>query len=163
MTTESVLNMTTDLTVALIKRGAVPPEEMPQTLQTIHTRLWGLQDRQDGEGGLVKMERAGGTSWTSSITRHAVTCLECGAAFKQLSTRHLRQHDMDSRSYRAKYGIPSSQSLAAKQTTARRKQIVQQIRPWEQSPTYRKAQGGARPVPAKRRTRKAAGADRTTR
>jgi predicted transcriptional regulator len=159
MTTESVLHMTTDLTVALIGTGAVPLEEIPQTLQTIYASLWGFQEREERGGGSAKTECVSGKSWTSSITRHAVTCLECGVAFKQLSTRHLRQHDLDSRAYRAKHGIPRSQSLAAKQTTARRQQLVQQIRPWEKTPMYRKAQDGATPARAKRQTRHAAGAD----
>jgi predicted transcriptional regulator len=162
MITPSLLGMTTDLTVALIGTGAVPPDAMPQTLQTIHASLLCLQKRQERGGGgarLTQAQRASAESWKPTITPHAVTCLECGAAFKQLSTRHLRQHDLDSRSYRAKYGIPRSQSLAAQQTTARRQQIVQQIRPWEKTPTYRKAQGGATPARAKRRTRPAAGAD----
>jgi predicted transcriptional regulator len=164
--TPSILGMTTDLTVALIATGAVPPDAMPQTLQTIHASLRELQERQERGGGgarLTQAERAGGESWKPSITQHAVTCLECGAAFKQLSTRHLRQHDLDSRSYRAKHGIPRSQSLAAKRTTARRKLIVQQIRPWEKTPTYRKARGGATPARAKRRNRPAAGAKASTR
>jgi predicted transcriptional regulator len=154
--------MTTDLTVALIGTGAVRPDAMPQTLQTIHARLRELQERQErgeNEARLTQAERASGESWKPSITQHAVTCLECGAAFKQLSTRHLRQHDLDSHSYRAKHGIPRSQSLAAKRTTERRQQLVQQIRPWEKTPTYRKAQGDATPARAKRRTRHAAGAD----
>jgi predicted transcriptional regulator len=160
--TPSILNMTTDLTVALIGTGAVRPDAMPQTLQTIHARLRELQERQErggSEARPIMAGRAGEGSWKPSITQHAVICLECGAAFKQLSTRHLRQHDLDSRSYRAKHGIPRSQSLAAKQTTARRQQLVQQLRPWEKTPTYRKTQRGATPARAKRRTRHAAGAD----
>ncbi|MDH3602086.1 MAG: MucR family transcriptional regulator, partial [Candidatus Tectomicrobia bacterium] len=78
--------------------------------------------------------------WKKSITKHAVRCMECGASFKQLSTRHLRQHELTSRTYRDKYGIPRSQSLAAKETTARRKQIVQQSKPWEKTATYMKSQ-----------------------
>lgn len=101
MMTPSILGMTTDLTVALIATGAVRPDAMPQTLQTIHASLRELQERQERGGGgarLTQAERAGGESWKPSITQHAVTCLECGAAFKQLSTRHLRQHDPGSRS-----------------------------------------------------------------
>jgi len=69
-----------------------------------------------------------------------VTCLECGHVFKQLSIRHLRQHGLDARSYRTKYDIPQSQPLAARDTTARRRQVVQEIRPWEKAPTFRKGQ-----------------------
>jgi hypothetical protein len=72
-------------------------------------------------------------------------CLECGHAFKQLSIRHLRQHGLDARSYRTKYGIPRSQPFAARATTARRRQVVQEARPWEKSPTYRKGHAGENP------------------
>ena len=78
--------------------------------------------------------------WRKSITRHTVTCLECGQPFKQLSHRHLQEHELDGRSYRMKYGIPRTQPLAAKTTTARRRELVQGIRPWEQTPTYLKGQ-----------------------
>jgi predicted transcriptional regulator len=88
--------------------------------------------------------------WRQSITRHAITCLECGASFKQLSVRHLRQHNLDARTYREKYGILHTQPLAAKETTARRKQIARETRPWEKSPLYRQAQerdGNTAPKP----------------
>ena len=65
------------------------------------------------------------------MTKHTVTCLECGASFKQLSVRHLKEHGLDGRSYRVKYGIPRLQPLAAKETTSRRKEIVQRSRPWK--------------------------------
>jgi predicted transcriptional regulator len=65
--------------------------------------------------------------------------LVCGASFKQLSVRHLRNHELDPRSYRQRFGIPRTQPLSAKDTTAMRKKIVQQSRPWEKAPTYVKA------------------------
>ena len=64
----------------------------------------------------------------------------CGAAFKQLSVRHLKEHGLDARSYRVKFGIPRIQPLSSKETTAMRKKIVQRSRPWEKAPTYIKAQ-----------------------
>ncbi len=70
--------------------------------------------------------------WKRSITKYAITCLECGNSFRQLSRRHLRVHDLDSRSYRRKYGIPSTQPLSSRQATARRRELARQIRPWEQ-------------------------------
>ena len=84
--------------------------------------------------------RSAPVNWKKSITKHAVACLECGASFKQLSRRHLKAHDLDLRAYRAKYGIPRRQPLAANAVTRRRKQLVQQSRPWEKAPTYLKAQ-----------------------
>ena len=69
--------------------------------------------------------------WRKSITKHAVTCRECGESFKQLSLRHLRAHGLDNRSYRTKYGIPPTQPLSSRATTERRRQVVQEVRPWE--------------------------------
>jgi predicted transcriptional regulator len=77
--------------------------------------------------------------WKSSITRHSIRCLECGETFKQLSLRHLRIHDLDPRSYRTKYNIPRSQSLSARDVTARRRELAQQIRPWELAPSKQAA------------------------
>jgi len=76
-----------------------------------------------------------------SIKKYTIECLVCGAAFKQLSVRHLKEHGLDARSYRVRFGIPRTQPLSAKDTTTMRKKIVQQSRPWEKAPTYIKAQG----------------------
>ena len=79
-------------------------------------------------------------AWRKSITKHAVTCLECGATYKQLSKRHLQDHELDGRSYRVKFGIPRTQPLAARAVTAVRRKITQQVRPWEKTPRFLKAQ-----------------------
>ena len=92
-------------------------------------------------------------NWKKSITKHHVTCLECGASFKQLSVRHLRAHGLDGRSYREKYRIPRTQPLAAKETIAIRKEIVQRSRPWEKAPTFVKAQEKAQKAGAQRKKR----------
>jgi predicted transcriptional regulator len=80
-----------------------------------------------------------------------VTCLECGASFKQLSVRHLKEHALDGQSYRIKYGIPRTQALAAKETTSKRKEIVQRTRLWEKAPTFVKAQKKAQKAVAPRK------------
>jgi predicted transcriptional regulator len=77
--------------------------------------------------------------------------LECGASFKQLSVRHLKEHELDGRLYRVKYGIPRTQSLAAKEITSKRREIVQRSRPWEKAPTFVKAQEKARKAVVQRK------------
>ena len=158
---QSILEMAKDLVNALIEAGQLTPDAMARALQDIHATLMALQTRADaveagevaGTGG-VPISR----DWRQSITRHAITCLECGAVYKQLSIRHLREHDLNARSYRAKYGIPSTQPLAARDTTARRRQAVEAIRPWEKSPRYLQAQARgtarARKSPGRKRGRR---------
>jgi len=145
---QSALEIAKDLTLALIEAGNVPPDDMQYTLQKTHATLAALKAREETGSGTAKTQEP--VDWRKSITRHTITCLECGASFKQLSRRHLRHHDLDGRSYRAKYGIPRTQPLAAKETTARRKQIAQETRPWEKAPLYRQAQeraGNTAPKP----------------
>ena len=138
---QSVLEMAKELVEAQIRAGQLTPDAMQQALQDTFANLMLLkanEDRVETGGGPLAATLPATGDWRKSITRHAITCLECGKSFKQLSIRHLRQHDLDGRAYRAKYGIPRTQSLAARQTTARRREIVQQSRPWEKLRRLRK-------------------------
>ena len=137
----SVLAMAKELVIAQIQVGHVSPEDMQIALQRTYAGLAELKAREESSVFLVAPGDAHEpVHWKKSMTKHAVTCLECGASFKQLSVRHLKYHDLDARSYRVKYGIPRTQPLSAKDTTALRKSIVQKSRPWEKAPTYLKAQ-----------------------
>ena len=161
---QSVLEMAKDLVMAQVQAGRLPPEDMLNALQMTHASLMALKT-QEATGGTrtVPVTETVPTpvNWKQSISKRTVACLECGAHFKQLSVKHLRQHGLDARSYRVKYGIPRTQPLSGKDTTARRKQIAQQIRPWEKAPTYLKSQQGKTtkgPAAKKRGTRTRAAA-----
>ena len=140
----TLLAMTKDLVLAQIQAHKLSPEAMHHALQQTYTSLKALKTQEDAKRGHV----AAGTpeipvapiDWRKSITKHQVTCLECGQPFKLLTVRHLREHGLNGRSYRQKYDMPRTQSLTAKAITARRKALVQHIRPWEKAPTFLKAQ-----------------------
>ena len=151
---QTILEMAKDLVMAQIQAGALPPDEMHKELQKTYASLVDLRIKEElGEngGGLaarggedLSLEGDGGPTashWKKSIKKYTIECLVCGAAFKQLSVRHLKEHGLDARSYRVRFGIPRTQPLSAKDTTTMRKKIVQQSRPWEKAPTYIKAQG----------------------
>jgi predicted transcriptional regulator len=153
--------MAKDLVMAQIQVGALPPEEMHKELQKTYACLIDLKNKEDvgetiasvsfGEKDETPQESSKSknipANWKQSITKHAIVCMVCGAAFKQLSVRHLKEHSLDARSYRVKFGIPRTQPLSSKETTTMRKKIAQRSRPWEKAPTYIKAQerknGGA--------------------
>ena len=136
---QNLVEMAKSLVEAQIQAGHVTPENMQDALRTTFDSLSTLKSREDQreEGHPTP---AAAMDWRKSIARHAIVCLECGVTFKQLSRRHLLEHDLTPRTYRAKYGIPRQVSLAARDTTARRRRIVQETRPWEQTPRYLKAQ-----------------------
>jgi predicted transcriptional regulator len=151
---QTLLEMAKDLVLAQIAARHLSPDEMHQALQRTYTSLKALQAQEDANGSVAiatPETPPAPVHWRKSITKHAVTCLECGASFKQLSVRHLKEHALDGRSYRVKYGIPRTQPLAAKETTAIRKEIVQRSRPWEKAPTFVKAQEKARKTVVQRK------------
>jgi predicted transcriptional regulator len=145
---QSILEIAKDLTLTLVEAGRLSTDDMQDTLQKTHATLTVLKAQEERGSGAVKTQEP--VDWRKSITRHAITCLECGAQFRQLNGRHLREHGLGARSYRHKYGIPRTQPLAAKTTTARRRKVTQEVRPWEKAPAYVKAQerdGNTAPTP----------------
>jgi predicted transcriptional regulator len=151
---QSLLEMAKDLVMAQIQAGSLSPEDMQKELQRTYANLLDLKIKEEsGDSSvavapkvLLEATPEGEThhelpNWRRSIKKHTIQCLVCGATFKQLSVRHLKEHELDARLYRIKYNIPRTQPLSAKDTTATRKKIVQQSRPWEKAPTYIKAQG----------------------
>jgi predicted transcriptional regulator len=143
---QSTVEMAKELTLALIETWSIPPDSMQETLQQAYAMLTALkvQEATGPTTALPAVPPPPG-DWRKSITKYAVTCLECGQTLKQLSIRHLRTHGLDARSYRTKYAMPQSQPLAARETTARRRQVVQETRPWEKAPAYRKRPAGEHP------------------
>src|SRR6266566_4865051 len=148
---QTLLEMAKDLVMAQIEAHRLSPDDMHAALQHTYASLQALKTQEAANGSVAVVTPATPperVNWRKSITKHTVTCLECGASFKQLSVRHLKEHGLDGRSYRIKHGIPRTQPLAAKETTSRRKEIVQKARPWEKAPTYMKAHEKAEEVMA---------------
>jgi predicted transcriptional regulator len=134
----TLLEMAKDFVLAQMHVQPLSPDDIRHALQHTHRSLMGLQAQEAGTGAATPPARG---NWRKSITKHTITCLECGARFKQLSVRHLRNyHALDAELYRAKYGIPRTQPLTAKATTALRKQLAQAIKPWKKAPTFVQAQ-----------------------
>ncbi|PON15377.1 hypothetical protein C2W62_24145 [Candidatus Entotheonella serta] len=137
----TLTQMAKDLVMQHIAVGQLMPEQMPETLKSTFETLQQLQQSEMGPGETAAETGASESQvladWQKSINKHSVRCLECGETFKQLSSRHLRIHDLDAKSYRQKHSIPSTQSLSAKAATARRREIAQQLRPWEQAAANR--------------------------
>ena len=158
---QTLLEMTKELVLAQIQIKQVAPESLNSVLHSTYETLRTLHHAEaNGGNGVGDAEASGplSTDWKSSITRHSIRCLECGETFKQLSLRHLRIHDLDPRSYRVKYNIPRTQSLSAREVTARRRELAQQIRPWELAPAKQ-----ADPPAAKSKTKAGAGKGATSR
>ncbi len=140
---ETLLEMTKALVLAQIEAQHVTPDNLQTVLHSTYDALYRLQAMEGEDSDSRGREPRGGAlspsglDWKTSISKHAITCLECGDSFKQLSRRHLQRHGLDSKAYRVKYGIPSEQPLSARVATARRRQLAKSIRPWERAQAVR--------------------------
>jgi predicted transcriptional regulator len=68
-----------------------------------------------------------------------VICLECGKEFKQITKRHLREHGLDAKQYRKKYGFSARQPLTATSLTAKRRKTAKALGLAEKLQAARKA------------------------
>jgi len=137
---QTLLEMAKELVTELIRAHHLSPDDARSLLWSTHAALQSLHHSEASNSAAAGPDTHGEdapTTWRRSITKHAVTCLECGDSFRQLSSRHLRVHNLDAREYRSKYGIPSTQPLSSREATARRRELAQQIRPWEQAASKR--------------------------
>jgi len=88
--TQTVLEMATDLTRSLVETGRLSAENVQDVLQQTHTTLSVLKGQEEsGAVTALPVADASPVNWRKSISKHAITCLECGLAMKQLSLRHL--------------------------------------------------------------------------
>src|SRR5215510_10583345 len=104
---QTLLEMAKDLVLAQIQAQRLPPEEMHQALQQTYASLQALKAQEDTNVNVAMATSETPpepVNWKKSITKHHVTCLERGASFKQLSVRHLKEHGLDGKAYRIKYG-----------------------------------------------------------
>ncbi|WP_089939341.1 MucR family transcriptional regulator [Candidatus Entotheonella palauensis] len=127
---QSLLEIAKELVVEQIRQYCLLSDETQALLLTTHETLEKLQRAEMSGAALTSPERGEESfraDWQRSITKHAVICMECGDTFRQLSSRHLRRHDLDARSYRRKYGIPRTQPLSSHRATARRRKLARQI------------------------------------
>ncbi len=131
---KTLLEMAKELVTEHIRIGQVSAEEAQSLLLNTHQTLLSLQEAEMARAATpspAASHAAIPTNWRRTITKHTITCMECGRTFKNLSARHLRTHDLDAQAYRTKYGIPRTQPLSARSATARRRELAQEIRPWE--------------------------------
>lgn len=130
---QTLLEMTKELVAEQIRQYQISPEEVQSLLLATHATLMRLEKSDTESMSEQPSEADNQAAWEQSITNYAVICLECGDSFRQLSARHLRRHDLDPKSYRRKHGIPRTQALSGRKITARRREVAQQIRPWEKA------------------------------
>lgn len=117
---KSLVEMTAEIVQSQINSTEMTNEEIKNALQETFQTLKSLQDAEASGLPVAQMESKPSMSPEKSIQKNKVICLECGQAFKMLSPKHLRSHDLTPKEYRKKHGFSMRQPLCAKSLSERR-------------------------------------------
>jgi len=120
----TLLEMAAEIVAAHASSTTMTKEELVAEIASVYQALSSL------EKGEAVAEAAPAEAVLSkadvkkSIGKDKIKCLICGESMKTL-TRHLKtKHDLKPGQYRKQFGIPSSQSLAAKSYSESRRQMA---------------------------------------
>ena len=119
----TLLEMAVEIVSAHASATNLTKDELIAEIASVYQALAALE--KGGTAAAEQVEEAKpAISAKKSIGKNAITCLICGKAMKTL-TRHLKTaHDLKPGQYRKQFGIPSSQSLAAKSYSESRRQMA---------------------------------------
>ena len=127
--TRSLVEMAMDLVMMQLRVSPCSTEVIDELLHTTHATLLDLSLKEAEQ--LAKEKQKINLSETlaslqqrplATLQQAQVICLECGQAYRLLSSTHLILHGLTAKNYRKKWGLPPRQSLSAKSLTQRRRQ-----------------------------------------
>ncbi len=139
---KTLTEMAVELATAQASHSTMSAEELEIFLTKTFQTLKNLKNLEEGE--TVGMEESAEFTLDpkKSILKNKVICLECGREFKILTSKHLqKEHRMDSKEYRKKYGFSARQSLAAKSLSAERSATAKKHKLGEKLQANKKKQG----------------------
>ncbi|ACL06295.1 MucR family transcriptional regulator [Desulfatibacillum aliphaticivorans] len=137
---KTLTEIAAEIVAAQVGSTSMTSEEVGEALKSVFKTLVQLRMAEGGEEAeaLTQVPAALGEEGVSdqlaelrqrpirSIRKNKVICLECGAEFKQLTKGHLKEHDMDAKEYRKKYGFKARQPLSAQSLSAKRRQSAKE-------------------------------------
>jgi predicted transcriptional regulator len=119
MSDKPYLDLTTKIVVAYLAKGQIGQRELPAFIGLVYRTF--IRANAD-EPAPVVHEPA--VPIRRSVRPDQIFCLECGKAQKSLK-RHLGvAHDLDSKAYRAKWGLPRDYPMVAPNQSRMRSEIA---------------------------------------
>lgn len=124
---KKLLELAVEIVQTQVSTNKMTAEEIESALMRVYNALYRMQCAEEEGKSLelyahtepapvsgAEMEEV---DPRTSIHEDRVTCLECGAEFRQLTANHLKTHQLTPREYKRKWGFPLKQPLAAKVLT----------------------------------------------
>ena len=120
---KSLYELAAEIVAAQASAAKLSAEEINALINQTYESLKNVKA---DEEGVPAEEAAPAMKPKDSIKQNSVTCLECGKKFKILTKRHLADHDLTPKEYKAKYGFKARQPLSAKSLSAKRRKVAKE-------------------------------------
>jgi predicted transcriptional regulator len=120
---KSLYELAAEIVAAQASAAKLSAEEINALIKQTYDSLKNVKA---DEEGAPEEEAAPAMEPKKSIKQNSVTCLECGKKFKILTKRHLSEHGLTPKEYKAKYGFKARQPLSAKSLSAKRRKVAKE-------------------------------------
>ena len=118
----TLLEMTAEIVKAHAGASQMTSDQILEDLTKVYAALQALESGQPLEGG---GEAEPALSMKQSFKKNEVVCLICGKGGMKTLARHLAQvHNLKPGAYRKQFGIPSGQSLTARNFSESRRKMA---------------------------------------
>jgi len=121
---KSLYELAAEIVAAQAAASKLSAEEINELINQTYESL--KKVKADEEGAEGEEAAAPAMDPKKSIKQNSVTCLECGKKFKILTKRHLKEHGLTPKEYKAKYGFKARQPLSAKSLSAKRRKVAKE-------------------------------------
>jgi predicted transcriptional regulator len=120
---DKVLRQVTEIVTAYLSKNALPPDEVPALIRSVHATLGGIA----GEQAPAREPREPAVSIKKSVKPDYIVCLEDGKKLKMLK-RYLRaRYNLSPDEYRTRWGLPADYPMTAPNYAARRSEFAKKF------------------------------------
>jgi predicted transcriptional regulator len=118
----TLVELTASIIASQAASSSMTTEELIKSIQLVHASLKSLESGDIIPEGTTAPTATPTMTLKKAFGKNEVFCMICGKGFKTLK-RHIAQaHDLKPGTYRKQFGIPSTQSLVAKNYSESRRQ-----------------------------------------
>lgn len=121
---KSLYELAAEIVQAQAGVSKLTPEEINSLIKSTYDSLKVIKSDEIDEG--EKSAETPALDPKKSIKQATITCLECGKTFKIITKRHLKEHSLTPKEYRAKWGFKARQPLSAKYLSAKRRKVAKE-------------------------------------
>ncbi|MCJ2051709.1 MucR family transcriptional regulator [Methylobacterium sp. J-070] len=117
-----------DIVAAYVSNNQVPATELPSLIRNVHCAVAGLTSGSASASNEIAdvVDRPSAAQIHKSVRDDGIVSFLDGKTYKTLK-RHLTSHDLDPRSYRERYGLPSDYPMVARSYAVQRSALAKAI------------------------------------